>query len=1093
MSSLLFAELAATCNALGYFDGSKYYIDTHCRETIKDLIRYLRRDDENHEVRRYLGTSKILQADLLPILKDFWEKVDLFDVILRLLVNLMTPALVLYREELPAEKTSRNYYLQIITHLQSYKIAFCDVTIWAIFSRKLEDILKIDPLEREEEKNLVIERILVLVRNVLQVPVDLEGEKRTDNDASVHDQVLWALHQSGISDLFLYIASSENEQLYYMHVLEIVSLMLREQNPEQLADTAVARSVEEKERDEVELVVIRQEEIFQRQAKVKKFTGARHSRFGGTYVLKDMKSVSDSDIIYHKPLNRLNSLNFDLDKTRQRKPKNRLPMKGGGLQRRSAFSVRLLLKEFCVEFLNGVYNTLMYHVKDGLVRAKVHANDESYYLWAMKFFMEFNRKYKFQVKLVSETISVQTFHFVQTQLENCYDMLTSDKKKTLLWSRRMHLALRAYQELLMTLTAMDKSDNSTVRESSKVIKNNIFYVVEYRELILMLLLNFDEVKFTKSYLKDLIETAHIFLKLLEHFSSNRSIVVQKRTVSRKYKKKTHRRSTEELWDEFGPQISAVLQNDVNVPSDVIPFDAASDRDMDVQKVDAMCKIQTLLRNQAFEEAVGLLRSSREVWPENDSFGSAGSSSEEEFVALREIFMADIQKNCILTDAEHENEDDEDEEDEEEQQVSNISVGEQDFNFMDFARRCAHYRVVQACSLLLKQFDKNLTHTNHCIAKMLHRIAWDCKLPALLFQASLFRTFQRILDSKQEKHKELAKFAVFVVYKFTEVASTNSKVYLELLFWKTSRDAYDIEQGYGSYQEKTHSAKQAWGEDEEEELRRLYQEFTNKAEQDGSGGGTDVVAWILQHLINDSRSHRSVSKKLRELGYNVVTKVSLHCSFSEDDILEVWADEEEEQLKELYEQFKISNDPLRCIIDRLKICRSKPQITDKLLQMGVIQDRKELRKKQVKKSITSFSVQESAASHEPDSDNSEMENENTDLDGGGANRTSSKVIHLQQRGNSKKRMKNARPNSHSSADLICSLNEVITAGMTEAVCWVSSSLEEVAVDREADGNEEPVPLVPLGEELAAMEQPQFLKLLTALDLVPPSNEQVRLWR
>jgi timeless len=39
-----------------------------------------------------------------------------------------------------------------------------------------------------------------------------------------------------------------------------------------------------------------------------------------------------------------------------------------------------------------------------------------------------------------------------------------------------------------------------------------------------------------------------------------------------------------------------------------------------------------------------------------------------------------------------------------------------------------------------------------------------------------------------------------VRKFTEVASTNSKVYMELLFWKTPRDAYDIEQGYGSYQE-----------------------------------------------------------------------------------------------------------------------------------------------------------------------------------------------------------------------------------------------------------------------------------------------------
>jgi timeless len=45
-------------------------------------------------------------------------------------------------------------------------------------------------MEREEEKGLVIERILILVRNVLQVPADPQVEKRTDNDASVHDQVM---------------------------------------------------------------------------------------------------------------------------------------------------------------------------------------------------------------------------------------------------------------------------------------------------------------------------------------------------------------------------------------------------------------------------------------------------------------------------------------------------------------------------------------------------------------------------------------------------------------------------------------------------------------------------------------------------------------------------------------------------------------------------------------------------------------------------------------------------------------------------------------------------------------------------------------
>jgi timeless len=48
-------------------------------------------------------------------------------------------------------------------------------------------------------------------------------------------------------------------------------------------------------------------------------------------------------------------------------------------------------------------------------------------------------------------MSVQTFHYVQTQLENCYDMLMSDKKKMLLWSRRMHLALKAYQVRMLVI------------------------------------------------------------------------------------------------------------------------------------------------------------------------------------------------------------------------------------------------------------------------------------------------------------------------------------------------------------------------------------------------------------------------------------------------------------------------------------------------------------------------------------------------------------------------------------------------------------------------------------------------------------------
>lgn len=80
----------------------------------------------------------------------------------------------------------------------------------------------------------------------------------------------------------------------------------------------------------------------------------------------------------------------------------------------------------------------------------------------------------------SETMSVQTFHYVQQQSENHYDLIQTDKKKRRLWSRRLHVALLAYRELFHTLSAMDKSADGTVRDSSRVIKSNIFYVPEYR-------------------------------------------------------------------------------------------------------------------------------------------------------------------------------------------------------------------------------------------------------------------------------------------------------------------------------------------------------------------------------------------------------------------------------------------------------------------------------------------------------------------------------------------------------------------------------------------------------------------------------------
>lgn len=88
-------------------------------------------------------------------------------------------------------------------------------------------------------------------------------------------QVLWALHQSGMLDIILYVTSSSNEQAYYMHILEILSFMLREQKASELASAALQRSQTEKVRDEAELLAIRHRESNQKQDKVRKYAGAR--------------------------------------------------------------------------------------------------------------------------------------------------------------------------------------------------------------------------------------------------------------------------------------------------------------------------------------------------------------------------------------------------------------------------------------------------------------------------------------------------------------------------------------------------------------------------------------------------------------------------------------------------------------------------------------------------------------------------------------------------------------------------------------------------------------------------------------------------
>ena len=155
-----------------------------------------------------------------------------------------------------------------------------------------------------------------------------------------------------------------------------------------------------------------------------------------------------------------------------------------------------------------------------------------------------------------------------------------------------------------------------------------------------------------------------------------------------------------------------------------------------QKVFAMIRIQDALKEKRSGEAVALLRASREVWPENDAFGAMDAEVEDEFMAMREILFAEIERPESMPPIKESGEDAEadlpneesnsifdqpeiEDEDDEEDMFVTTRV-EQEFDFNGFAQRFAVKSVCSAYAILLANFEKNSDFTNHCIMKMYHR-------------------------------------------------------------------------------------------------------------------------------------------------------------------------------------------------------------------------------------------------------------------------------------------------------------------------------------------------------------------------------------
>uniref|UniRef100_A0A8C9WRJ0 Timeless circadian clock n=1 Tax=Sander lucioperca TaxID=283035 RepID=A0A8C9WRJ0_SANLU len=1006
-------ELLATCTALGYLEGDTYHKEADCLESVKDLIRYLRHEDDTRDVRQQLGAGQIVQNDLLPIIIQHGQDKALFDACIRLMVNLTQPAMLCFGK-VPDDPVFRHHFLQVTSHLQACKEAFASEAVFGMLSETLYTLLQLDWEQRQEEDNLLIERILLLVRNVLHVPADPCEEKKVDDDASIHDRLLWAIHMSGFDDLIKFLASAQSEQQWSMHVLEIISLMFRDQTPEALVSAGQARTAEEKHRDTQELEALREKELAAKRSRTLQ-RGTRHSRFGGSYVVQGLKSIGDKDVIYHRNVHNFKNYTHDMGKAVRRVPKRNRQARECKDKRRSALNVRLFLREFCVDFLENCYNRLM-----------------------------------------------------------------------------MHLALKAYQELLLTVNEMDRSQDESIRQSCSVIKSNIFYLMEYREIFLTLLRKYDETRQPHSYLKDLVESTHLFLRMLERYCKGRnSLMVQKKRVRRKksrgQKKPSAAETSPEALAETWKVVEEELKLSESLTESIVPFDATSDTPLEEQRTDAMVRVQDALLIRLGPEALALLRAAREVWPEGDVFGSADVEPEEELELLKQILHANLPRSPPPEPAAEE--DDDDAAELEEEELQSVQVFEKEFNFLDFIKRFSNPSVVRPYLLLLKSYSKNTPHTNHCIARMLHRLAVDLKMDAQLFQLSVFNVFNKILsDPAAAAYKELVTFAKFVLNRFFSLAAQNNKAYVELLFWKNVGAVREMTEGYGKDGE---GKKPTWTEEEEEELRNLYEEHRHSEVP-------DIVETLLPLLSDSTRTRRQVVTQLVRMG--LVDSAKELKKQKKGTQIVLWTEEQEEELQMLYEEYKDSDDVLGNIMKKHTAKRSRARVVDKLLSMGLVSERRELYKKRSRsargtssgKGMTEDEFLEGLTqgfTDDPgdrdDEDEEDDESEEREVEEEQERETS------QNGGRSSQSLRSTVERRPDVGAMVYALQQ---EGMSEPLLWLQSCLNRTAIDREQDGFSQDVPLVPLKEaNEEAMDNKSFLRLLRKLGLRAPANEQETFWR
>lgn len=466
-----------------------YIKNNHCEDSLKELIRILKRDDPDHPFARIeLSKWNILVSDLIPLILTQPQDKKLSFYVIVLLVQIT---------DFPTSGCPKADFL--ISCLQNFKLAFLQDNVIKTLMIHLADCISIDPQNRSKIHENMIELIVTLIRNLVKIP-DLESSKTSINEfkRNLQYNLLMVFSKDSVFDALIYLCQDMNSLM--MKKLNLVFLEIFYHIFSGFKPKWIMSSSNEDRNILQELEDSAKKDHLKRLNQL----GTRHSRFGTNLCVKrlldgSLKVLSNPFHINdetnrlpnqrRKPIMRKFGAKFqDIYKKSLNED---MKIEEENLSETQMKSFKLIIRHFAIDFLEHAYSNILDSLYDEIYKEseRIEESDVINYFVVMEFGLGLarfryymQRQEKIRNKENENDANIDLEPIIQalqlTQFELLYSHLVREvtrPKKRMVQYRLFYAAINVLLEILYVTQELSVSINSVLRKNAQSLMQNIFH------------------------------------------------------------------------------------------------------------------------------------------------------------------------------------------------------------------------------------------------------------------------------------------------------------------------------------------------------------------------------------------------------------------------------------------------------------------------------------------------------------------------------------------------------------------------------------------------------------------------------------------